>query len=141
MPPRNGAVHQAGKAPPLTDADDKDPMPPDDELDVVIDLLAEDALLREALRKPMAVRLPTGKVISVPHQADWHPLASRAAVADLWEMWAKDVMSEDDFEAFREANLRHYQIKRIFEGATAAGDVTPGKPSRSSGSRGSSRKR
>jgi hypothetical protein len=123
----------------LTDTDDKKAEP--DEPDVVIDLLAEDAMLREALAEPLPVRLPTGKVISVPHMRDWPHVGSRYATIGAWDAWAAEVLSEEDLEAFKSAKLRNYQIERISEAATAAADVSPGKPRRSSGSRGGSRKR
>jgi hypothetical protein len=117
----------------LTD-NDKTP-PAGDERDVAIDLLAEDAMLREALREPTDVRLPTGKVISVPHLADWPHIASRYAALNVWDQWASEVLSEADYEAFRDAKLRNYQVERITEAVTAAADVSPGKPKRSSSSR------
>jgi hypothetical protein len=115
--------------------------PGDDERDVAIDLLAEDAMLREALREPTTVRLPTGSVISVPHLADWPHIASRYAALNVWDQWASEVLSEADYEAFRDAKLRNYQVERISEAVTAAADVSPGKPKRSSGSQGGRRRR
>ncbi len=123
----------------MTDTD-TDPLP-DDELAVAIDLLAEDELLREAIPEPLHVRLPTGKVISVPHLKDWPHIASRYATLNAWDAWAAEVLSPDDLEAFREAKPRNYQMDRITEAVTAAAGVSPGKPTRSSGSRGSTRKR
>lgn len=124
----------------MTD-NDKTPPADDDERDVAIDLLAEDAMLREALREPTAVRLPTGKVIHVPHTADWPHIAVRYAALNVWDQWASEVLSEEDAEAFSDARLHNYQVERITEAVTAAGDVSPGKPKRSSGSRGGTRKR
>jgi hypothetical protein len=107
----------------------------DDEVDVAIDLLEEDAMLREAIREPTTIRLPTGKVISVPHSADWPHLAARLASVSAYDAWAKAILSDRDFKAFQAAELRTYQVERIVEAAAAAGGITPGKPRRSSASR------
>lgn len=107
----------------------------DDEIDVAIDLLEEDAMLREAIREPTLIRLPDRKVISVPHVADWPFTASRAAATDQYAAWAKLTLSDEDFLSFVGANLKMYQVLRILAAANAAGDVTPGKPRRSSASR------
>lgn len=117
-----------------------DPTPPAAELAVAIDLLAEDALLREAIAEPLSVRLPTGKVISVPHMKDWPHLATRLVMISAYDQWARLVLSDDDYKAFTDADLRTYQIERITEAATAAADVSPGKPTRSSGSHASTRR-
>ena len=104
-------------------------------LEVAIDLIAEDALLREAIRAPLPVRLPTGGVISVPHIADWPHMANRVIAIGAFDNWARLVLSPKDYEAFTKADLKTYQVQRIVEGASAAGDITPGKPSPSSPSR------
>ena len=113
----------------------------DDTLQVVIDLLEEDALLREALAEPTGVRLPTGKVISIPHLQDWPHQASRLVALNAWDAWASEVLSEDDAKAFTAAKLRNYQLQRVAEVVTAAGATPPGKPQRSSGPSRSTRRR
>lgn len=122
FPPKDQEEHTTGTA-------------PDDELQVTLDLLAEDAKLRETIREPMTVRLTTGAVITVPHSADWPVSASRLAAVGAWDAWASGVLAEDDQKAFREADLRDYQVKRILEALNAADGITPGKPPRSSSSR------
>jgi hypothetical protein len=110
-----------------------------DDLEVVIDLLEEDALLREAIREPLPVRLPTGKVISVPHIADWPHIASRFITVEAFDAWAARVLSDADYKAWQDADLHNYQVRRIVTAASAAGDTTPGKSSRSSTRRSSTR--
>lgn len=107
--------------------------PEDDAVDV--DLLAEDALLREAVGQPTSVKLPTGDVIEVAHMADWPHIASRYAAVALFDAWAEEVMSAEDFEAFRKAKLKNYQVNKIIERASAAGGTNPGKSRPSSASR------
>lgn len=112
-----------------------------DEADIVLDLVAEDAMLREALRTPSPVRLPGGKVITVPHIADWPHLANRFVLTDNYLAWAKLVLSDEDFQVFQDTDLRNYQMRRIVDVASAAGEVTPGKQRPSSTSRSGTRRR
>jgi hypothetical protein len=98
-----------------------------DEGDVDLDLLANDARYREALAKPARVRLPTGKIITVPPMADWPHLGTRMVSMGLFDAWAEAVLSEDDFPKFKAAGLHNYQIEKITDAASAAAGTTPGK--------------
>jgi hypothetical protein len=110
---------------------------PDPEDDVDLDLDAEDTLLREAIGQPLTVRV-AGKVISVPHPTDWPHTANTAAARADFGTWAREVLSDDDHEAFTAANLRNYQVNALFEKVNRRAGVSPGK---SPSSRGSSRNR
>lgn len=114
---------------------------PPEPQDVDLDLLADDALLREAIRDPTIVRLKTGDIIEVPHISDWPHLASRFATSALFDAWAESVLTGADFRAFQKAELRNYQVEKIIAAASAAGGITPGKRRPSSPSRRSTRKR
>ena len=114
---------------------------PDQEEAVDLDLLAEDALLREAIGQPTAIRLPTGDVIEVPHVSDWPHIASRYAAIALFDAWAEEVMSEADLKAFQAAGLKNYQINKIILRASQDGGATPGKSRPSSGSRARTRRK
>jgi hypothetical protein len=113
----------------------------DDEPEAVdLDLEELDPELREALRKPSAVRLPGGgKPVTIPHIADWPAVAARYTTAGLFDAWAEEVMSEPDAQAFKDAKLRNYQIDRIIKLVTDTGGISPGKSSASSRSRGGTR--
>lgn len=117
------------------------PEPEETGSDVDIDLLADDALLREAIREPTSIRLPTKAVIEVPHIADWPHEASLWASRGLYDAWATAVLSPKDAAAFAKAELHNYQVERIVSAVSAAGGVSPGKPSRSSASRRSTKRR
>src|SRR6202042_3683475 len=105
---------------------------PDAEPDVALDLLAEDAQLREAIGEPTGIRIPGGEdgagaVISVPQQADWPHIASRLAANGAWDAWAKTVLSDEDFAAFQAAQLRNYQLARLSAAIEAASGISAGK--------------
>jgi len=112
----------------------------DDEAEVDLDLDAEDVLLREAIGQPTTVRV-AGKVISVPHQKDWEWQASQFLGQGLFSAWARLVLSEEDFKAFQDAELRNYQVEKIVEVVTANSGLSLGKRSARSRSSGSTRKR
>lgn len=100
--------------------------------DVVLDLLAEDAHLREALGKPTDIRVPggaggAGVAISVPPAAAWPHIAARLLANGAWDAWARVVLSEDDFAAFQAANLKDYQVARIRAVLEAAAGASAGK--------------
>jgi hypothetical protein len=111
----------------MPEPDRTTPGPDDDERDVDLDLLANDAKYREALGKPTVTRLPTGDVISVPPMADWPHIATRLVTLGLFDGWAESVLSEKDFTAFKAADLHNYQIQKITDRASAAAGTTPGK--------------
>lgn len=111
-------------------------------LAVTIDLIAEDEAIRAALPEPQTVRIPqreekdeTGKVtreageavVTIP-PASWWPLeAMRYAMQELWILWARSVLSEEDFEAWQRAGIRTAQMKRIYDAVTAAEGADAGK--------------
>lgn len=107
---------------------------------VDLDLDAEDVHLREAIREPMVTKMG-GKVISIPHMLDWEHEDTRLANVGDFDGWAKGVMTERDYEVFRNAHLRNYQIERIIEKASKRSGTNPGKSSRSSNSRRSTGRR
>jgi hypothetical protein len=107
---------------------------PGDEVD--LDLDAEDQLLREAIGQPMTVRVG-GKVITVPHPTEWPHAANEAATRADFGTWAREALSEQDYQVFLAANLRNYQVAAIFERVNKRAGVSPGK---SPGSRGSSKR-
>lgn len=139
MPPRTTAKSSPPAEP------DREPEaatePDEDEADVDLDLLADDAMYREALAAPVLIRLPTGTVISVPPMADWPHIGTRQMVAGLFDGWADTVLSKKDATAFKAAELRNYQVEKITEAATSASGISPGKRRQSSGSRKSTRRR
>lgn len=102
--------------------------------DVVLDLLAEDAQLREAIGDPVPIRVPGGKdgagvVIRFPLQGAWPHMAARFANVGAWQAWADLVLAgdEDALTAWQAADLRLYQIERIVAAITAASGISPGK--------------
>jgi hypothetical protein len=113
--------------------------PEEDAVD--LDLLADDAVLREAIGQPTAVRLPTGKIIDVPHISDWPHIASRYAAIALFDAWAAEVLSEQDQKAFAAAKLKNYQVSRLIERASQDGGTNPGKSRPSSASRRNTRRK
>ena len=113
--------------------------PEEDAVD--LDLLAEDVALREAIGQPTSVRLPTGKVIEVPHISDWPHIASRYAAIALFDAWAGEVLSEQDQKAFAEAKLKNYQVSALIERVSKDGGTTPGKSRPSSPSRRNTRRK
>jgi hypothetical protein len=112
----------------ITDAPD-----PDDDVD--FDLDAEDTLLREAVGRPLTVRV-SGEVIAIPHPTDWPHTANTAAAGADFGAWAQAVLSEDDYKVFLGANLRNYQVEALFAQIQRRAGINPGK---SPSSRGSSR--
>ena len=112
----------------ITDAPD-----PDDDVD--LDLDAEDTLLREAIGRPLTVRV-AGEVITVPHPTDWPHTANAAASRADFTAWAEAVLSDADYKVFLAADLRNYQVNALFEHVNKRAGVGPGK---SPNSRGSSR--
>jgi hypothetical protein len=129
--------------PPDPEAQDPDePDEPDEEdVDVDLDLLANDSEYRETLAEPTVIRLPTGDVIEVPHMRDWPHIGTRQMVAGLFDGWAETVLTPEDCKAFREASLHNYQIEKITDAVSASAGVTPGKRRPSSSSRKSTRRR
>ena len=125
---------------PPPDPDPADP-PEADEADVDLDLLADDALYREALAEAVLIRLPTGDVIEVPPMADWPHVGTRMMTSSLFDGWADTVLSEKDAVAFKRAGLRNYQIEKITSAIASASGTTPGKRRPSSPSRKSTRRR
>jgi len=113
--------------------------PPEDAVD--LDLLADDAVLREAVGQPTSVRLPTGKVIDVPHISDWPHIASRYAAIALFDAWAAEVLSPADQKAFTDAKLKNYQVSKLIERVSQDGGTNPGKSRPSSASRRSTRRK
>ena len=111
---------------------------PDDDVD--LDLDAEDQLLREAIGRPLTVRV-AGKVISVPHPTEWPHTANEAATSADFSAWAREVLSADDHAVFLAAGLRNYQVSAIFEHVNKRAGVSPGKSPGSGGSSKSTRKR
>jgi hypothetical protein len=117
----------------ITDARD-----PDDDVD--LDLDAEDTLLREAIGRPVTVRVG-GKVITVPHPTEWPHTANEAATRGDFSAWASEVLSEDDLKVFTDARLRNYQVTAIFEHVNKRAGVGPGKSPNSRGSSKGTRRR
>jgi hypothetical protein len=100
-----------------------------------IDLDDEDSELREeAVRSPIVVRV-SRQVITIPHVTDWPLEAAAKANAGDWNGWAEMVLSDSDLAKFKNAELRMYQIERILKVVNKRSGITPGKSSRSSGSR------
>lgn len=100
--------------------------------DVVLDLLAEDAHLREALGKPTDIRVPGGEdgagvTITVPAAAAWPHIAARLLNNGAWDAWARIVLDDGDFAAFQAANLKDYQVARIRAVLEAAAGASAGK--------------
>lgn len=102
---------------------------------VDLDLDAEDVLLREAVSRPITVKV-AGKVITVPHPDAWPHAANEAAFRADFSTWARGALSDEDFKAFVAANLRNYQVQAIFKHVNRRNGTDPGK---SPGSRGSSK--
>jgi hypothetical protein len=133
-----GTTHERS---PMTDAKTVAPERDDDEdLAVDLDLDADDALLREAIGAPTTIRL-NGKVLTVPHMKDWEHNATQFMSQGLFAAWARRVMSDDDFKAFQDAELKNYQVERIVEICQRNSGTTAGKRSRPSPSSRSTRKR
>jgi hypothetical protein len=106
-----------------------------DEDSIDIDLDDEDPVLREAIPLPLVVKMPGGKkVITVPHMLEWEHEHTLLGNNGDWDGWAKGVLSEADYQAFKDAHLQNYQIQRIMEKANKRAGTTPGKSRRSSGS-------
>ena len=112
-----------------------------DDVDVDIDLLADDAMLREALQEPTSIRLPTGDVIDIPHMSDWPHVATRYMAQGLFDAWAEEVLTPDEYKSWKEADLHNYQIEKITAAVSAAGGTTAGKRRPSSSSQRSKRRR
>lgn len=115
------------------------------DLELTIDLIAEDQELREVIGKPERVRVasPTEEsdgIVTIPHMKEWPYTAVRFLTNGFWEAWAQTVLSEDDAKKFIGANLRTYQLDRIQAAIEAASGITAGKPPRSSGSQGSTKR-
>jgi len=115
-------------------------------LQITLDLVAEDQALREVIGAPLIARIAPATeesdgVISIPHMKDWPYTGSRFLTSGFWEAWAQSVLTEDDARKFAEANLKTYQLERLEEMISAANGISAGKPSRSSGSPGSTRPR
>jgi len=115
-------------------------------LEVTLDLVAEDQALREVIGAPLVTRIARATddsdgVITIPHMKDWPYTGSRFLTNGFWEAWAQSVLSEDDARKFAEANLKTYQLERLEEMINAANGISAGKPSRSSGSPGSTKPR
>jgi hypothetical protein len=112
----------------------------DENAEVDLDLDAEDTLLREALGKPVTVRVG-GKVISVPHSKAWPHTANTAARIADFDNWAALVLSPEDYKVFDGANLKNYQVDALFEAIRKHTGMGPGKSPSSQGSSRSTRKR
>jgi hypothetical protein len=102
--------------------------------DVDIDLDEEDEHLREAVGEPVIVRWH-GQIFTVPHMMDWDHEHTRMVNTGDWDGWAKGVLSDKDYDIFKRARLKNYQLEKIVERASKKAGVTPGKFARSSGSR------
>jgi hypothetical protein len=102
--------------------------------DVDIDLDEEDEHLREAIGSPVLVKV-SGVIITIPHMMDWDHEHTRMVNTGDFDGWAKGVLTEDDYDVFKKAHLKNYQLEKIVEKATKRAGTTPGKSSRSSGSR------
>ena len=94
-----------------------EPRETDDDLEVDLDLDAEDQLLREAIGKPVRIRV-AGEVISIPNPKDWPHAANTAASRADFGTWAALVLSPEDLETFTAANLcyrliKHADAKRV----------------------------
>jgi hypothetical protein len=109
--------------------------------DVDIDLEEEDEHLREAIGSPVLVKCKGGQVISVPHMMDWSHEHTRMVNTGDWDGWAQGVLSERDYEIFKDAHLKNYQLDKIVAKASKKAGTTPGKSPRYSGSRRSTARR
>src|ERR1700748_3389922 len=109
---------------------------PDDEEDVDLDLdLITDALRSEAVGKPVTVRIDD-MVIHITHANDWSSSAMRAASTGDWDTWAREVIaSDEEYQAYADADLHNFQIEAIFQECGRQARLTPGKSATLSGSR------
>jgi hypothetical protein len=113
--------------------------PEEDEIE--LDLVAEDAALRdEVVGKPMRIRLSTG-VITVPHIKTWRYEDTRWLDMGQFSMWADAVLSEEDAKIWHDADLENYQVDKIVAFMLSKAGATPGKSRGSSNSRSGRRRR
>lgn len=107
-----------------------------EEESVDLDLDAQDeALRREAVGAPTTVRIG-GKVIHVTHANAWSASAMRAAGTANWDLWAREVIEDDDeFRAWVESDLQNYQVEAVFAEAGRQARLNQGKSVARSGSR------
>jgi hypothetical protein len=110
------------------------PAPQDDApVDVDLDLIDE-SLRKEVIGQPVTVRLD-GNVIHVSHAKDWSSTAMRAASAGDWDVWAREVIDNDDeFRIWVEADLKNYQVEAVFEECGRQSRMNMGKSRKRSGS-------
>jgi hypothetical protein len=98
--------------------------------EVDLDLDKEDSLLREAIGKPTRVRIK-GKVFEFKHMSLWLSSALDAAAESDYDTWAEDVIEDPgQREAFKELDLRIYQVKALFKELTENADNESGKSSK-----------
>lgn len=102
--------------------------------DVDIDLEEEDEHLREAIGSPVIVKCKGG-IITVPHMMDWDHEHTRMLNTGDWDGWAQGVLSSRDYDIFKDAHLKNYQLEKIAAKAAKKAGTNPGKSSRYSGSR------
>jgi hypothetical protein len=85
----------------------------EEELEVSLDLVAEDEALRaEAVGEPTRVRLASG-IITIPHIKTWEYSHTRFHDMGAFDDWASAVLSADDFKIWKAAHLENYQVDRI----------------------------
>lgn len=102
------------------------PGPGREDESVDLDLDADDPQLREAIGKPVTVRIG-GRVIEIPLMPLWPHEAQRYASAGLYNAWADGVLSKADAEHFKGLTLRNYQVDALMRKVTAAAGTDPGK--------------
>lgn len=110
----------------------------DDDIDVDLE---DDVHLSEVTGVPTVVRLPGGKIISIPHMGEWEHEHTRMVNVGDFDGWAQGVLNDADYTAFKAARLKNRQIELIFEKAQRRAGTTAGKSSASSGSRRSTARR
>lgn len=115
---------------------------PSEEEVVDLDLDAQDeSLRREAVGEPTTVRID-GKVIHITHANAWSASAMRAAGTANWDLWAREVIEDDDeFRVWVEADLQNYQVEAVFAEAGRQARLNQGKSLARSGSRNRTRRR
>lgn len=109
-------------------------------VDIDLDAM-DDALRREAVGDATTVRID-GVVIHIAHASAWSSSAMRAATQGDWETWARAVItSNDEFQAWADADLMNYQVEAIFAQCGRQARLTAGKSARLSGSSRRSRRK
>jgi hypothetical protein len=110
------------------------PEPQDDvQVDVDLDMIDE-VLRKEVVGHPVTVRLD-GKLIHVSHAKDWSSTAMRAASAGDWDVWAREVIDDDEeFGLWVEADLKNYQVEAVFDECGRQSRMNMGKSRKRSGS-------